>query len=137
MVTINWGLNVQVAGGPQLVVSQSKSVEAYDKIEVVIDPSGGVTEVSLDIQPGKGTQVDFLLIKSSLYGSQLTYKVSDGTAVSKEITLGETHIYSGTMITALLPDPKILKFKNNHPAADATKKAAIEILVGRKATPLP
>jgi len=133
MTTTNVALSIQVVGGPTVAISESKQIEAYDKIDVVIDPGG--VDVSVEIQPGSGTQINFLLIKSNLYStatSALSYKVSDGTTDSSSITLDEPHLYLGKgMMGLLIAVPKILKFKNS----DATKKASIEILIGRDATP--
>lgn len=70
MAVINLVLNLQVVNGPKLQISRSKTVEAYDKIEVAIDP--GNTDKSVEIQPGGGSQVSLLLIQSSLYGSEIT-----------------------------------------------------------------
>lgn len=132
MTTINWSLNLQVIGGMQIPVSGSKPVEAYDKIEVVINPDS--TEKSVEIQPGSADQVNLLLIKSNLYGPNITYKASDGTNDSVSITLDDPQIFLGSGAVSLLTvAPKILKFKNNHTEQD--KKAFIEILVGRDATP--
>jgi len=64
MATINLALNVQVVGGPTVLISKSKSVQAYDKIEVAIEPG---SEKSVEIQPGAADKVSFLLIKSSVY----------------------------------------------------------------------
>jgi hypothetical protein len=38
MATINLALNIQVVGSPKVLISKSQSVEAYDKIEVAIEP---------------------------------------------------------------------------------------------------
>ena len=137
MTTVNLALSIQVVGGPQLAVSTTKSVEAYDKTEVVIDPGGAsAVEKLVYIQPGSAAQVSLLLIKSDLYGPEITYKASDGTTDSDAITLDEPQVMLGSGSVSLLGvAPKILKFKNTHPAGDAGKKATIEILVGRDATP--
>ncbi len=133
MATINLALNVQVAGGPKVLISKTKSVEAYDKIEVVVD--SGVMEKPVEIQPGATAQVNFLLIKSSVYSQAdpdptLTYKVNDG---ANDIELDEPHFYLGRGAVSILDnDPNILKFTNN-----TGEQAAIEILVGRDATPTP
>lgn len=132
MTTINWSLNLQVIGGMQIPISGSKSVEAYDKIEVIINPDS--TEKSVDIQPSSANQVNLLFIKSNLYGPNITYKASDGTNDSESIILDDPQIFlSSGAISLLTVAPKILKFKNNHTEQD--KKAFIEILVGRDATP--
>ncbi|MDJ0675857.1 MAG: hypothetical protein QNJ36_10825 [Calothrix sp. MO_167.B42] len=141
MATINLTLNLQVAGGPKVLISKPKSVEAYDKIEVVVKP--GATSKSVEIQPGATTQVNFLLIKSSVYSQAdpdptLTYKVNNGTEdddfpAGSGIELDEPHLYLGRGAVSILEkDPNILKFTNN-----TGEQAAIEILVGRDATPDP
>lgn len=141
MATINLALNVQIAGGPQIQISKLKAVEAYDKIEVPIKPDG--KEQSIEIQPGDANQVSFLMIKSSVYGSDLTYKVNDGGSQNSAnpIVLDEPHLYMGTgAISVLGIAPKVLKFIYKPPTPDPDKKqpdAEIEILVGRDATPTP
>ncbi|NJM61328.1 MAG: hypothetical protein HC849_15805 [Oscillatoriales cyanobacterium RU_3_3] len=134
MATINLALNVQVVGGPKVLISKPISVEAYDKIEVAIDT--GVTGKTVEIQPGGTTQVSFLLIESSVYNSDLKYAVSDGeggSADSSDISLDQPHFYFGMgAVSALGVAPKILKFTNN-----SGQQAAIGILVGRDATPAP
>lgn len=137
MTTVNLAVSIQVVGGPQLAVSTTKSVEAYDKTGVVIDPGGAAAvEKEVYIQPGDAAQVSLIVITSSLYGPEITYVASDGTDDSDPIVLDEPQIMLGSGAVGLLGvAPKILKFKNEHPAGDASKKAAIEILVGRDATP--
>ena len=138
MATINLALNVQVVGGPTVLISKSKSVQAYDKIEVVIE--AGSNEKSVEVQPGAADDVSFLLIKSSVYSSKqslLTYRVSDGTSdfpdstepAKPAIALDEPHLYFGLgAVSAFGLAPKILKFTNS-----TATPAAIEILVGRDA----
>lgn len=141
MAIINLALNVQVVGGPKVLISKSKSVEAYDKIEVVVDSDGSAK--SVEIQPGATTQVNFLLIKSSVYSQAdppdpptLTYRVNDGTndfppTSESGIELDEHHLYLGKgAVSTLGIAPKIFKFTNN-----SGEQAVIEILVGRDATP--
>jgi hypothetical protein len=132
MATINLALNVQVVGGPTVLISKSQSVEAYDKIEVLIDTD--VKEKTVEIQPGEKTQVSFLLIESSVYSSALNYVVSEGESKnSSAIALDQPHVYLGMgAVSALGVAPKTLKFTNN-----SGKQAAIGILVGRDATPAP
>jgi hypothetical protein len=137
MATINLALNVQVVGGPTVLISKSKSVQAYDKIEVAIEAG---SEKSVDVQPGAADKVSFLLIKSSVYSSEqsvLTYRVSDGNSdfpdstqpAKPPIALDEPHLYFGLgAVSAFGLAPKILKFTNS-----TGTPAAIEILVGRDA----
>jgi hypothetical protein len=132
MATINLALNVQVVGGPTVLISKSQSVEAYDKIEVAIEADSN--EKSVEIQPGAAKNVSFLLIKSSVYSSDIKYKVNAGEPDSTTaIALDEPHLYLGKgAISALGKSPKILQFTNS---TTTKTPAAIEILVGRDATP--
>src|SRR3990170_8352504 len=74
---INWTINVQVVGGPKILASDTINVDAYEKIEVTIEPDA--SEKEMQIQLGESGQVQFLLIKSDQYGDDLTYKVNDPT----------------------------------------------------------
>ena len=138
MGNINLSMKFQISGGPGKNINKSKSIEAYDKIEIEIPP--GTADMSVAIQPSDAEKVSFLLITSSLYDAQLNYKVNDGDATDSDpITLDEPHLYLGKgMIDDLLGiDPKVLKFTNSNPVPappDATKTAKIEILVGRDVT---
>ena len=134
MATINLALNVQVVGGPTVLISKSKSVQAYDKIEVAIEPG---SEKSVEIQPGAADKVSFLLIKSSVYSSDIKYVVKESKDEEADpltaIALDEPHLYLGKgAISALGKSPKILQFTNS---TTTKTPAAIEILVGRDATP--
>lgn len=139
MVTINLALNVQVVGGPNVLISKAKSVEAYDNIEVGV--AGNTTDQVVEIQPGAASRVSFLLIQSSLYSQagaaqKFTYKVGDGVNPdSTAIELDEPHFYLGVgAVSVLNIAPKLLKFSSTYPASP-TNKATVSILVGRDATP--
>ncbi|RCJ29418.1 hypothetical protein A6770_22055 [Nostoc minutum NIES-26] len=136
MISIDWSLKVQVNGEEEISTSEGNYVEAYQRIEVEIPPGG--SEKVIDLQPSSAAKVSFILIKRATYDSnddKLTYKVSNGDATkdSKVIVLNGTHIYTKGILSSLFPDPKILKFTNNHPVNDTTKKIPIQILLGRDA----
>lgn len=57
MATINLALNIQVVGSPKVLISKSQSVEAYDKIEVAIEPDW--LEKSVEVQPGDAAMLAF------------------------------------------------------------------------------
>jgi len=130
MTDINLGIDADVIGGPHITASRLKSVEAYDKISVVIN--AGDTNKVVDIQPGNANKVNFLMITSDFYHSDVSYRANDGTAdAAASITLDEPHLYFGSgMMSLFTVTPKSLKFTNSN-----TKKASIEILIGRDATP--
>jgi hypothetical protein len=136
MASVSYGISVQVDGGPQIAVTKSRTVEAYEKVDVAIEPGGGgASAVTVDVQPGNAPQVVMMLIRSSVYGPELTYRASDGSTDSAEIALTEPQFFLGAAVGLFGVAPKQLKFKNTFASGDATKKAAIEVFVGRDATP--
>ena len=135
MATVTLSMSIQATGGPQLSASRPIAVEAYDKIEVKLDPGGNnAAEVSVQLQPSAADKVSILAVNSSLFGKEITYKISDGNTDSVEVELDQPQLLTGSAIKFLGTAPKIIKLKNKFPAADATKKAQIEIFVGRQAT---
>ena len=123
--SINWSLNIQVIGGPKVMASDTKEIEAYDKIEVTIEAETADKEV--EIQPGATDSVEFLLIKSDTYSEDLTYKVF---GQDKIIKLDALQVFIGNGAVELLTGPpEKLVFTNG-----LTTPVSIEILVGRMAT---
>src|SRR4249920_1901879 len=136
MPQMTFGVSVQVPNGPQMALTGTQAAEAYDKIELTIEPGGtGAPEVTIEIQPAAAAAVVLMLIKSSIYGADLTYKLSDGTTDSAAVALDSPLFLLGSGIALCGVAPKVLKIKNAFAAGDATKNAALEILVGRDATP--
>jgi hypothetical protein len=135
MATVTLSVSIQASGGPQISASRPIAVEAYDKIEIKLDPGGNAaSEVSVQLQPSAADKVSILALSSSLYGKEITYKISDGATDSVEVELDQPQLLTGGSVKFLGTAPKIIKFKNKFPQADATKKAQIEIFVGRQAT---
>ncbi|SRR6267142_175507 len=132
MTIISASASFQVPGGPTLTLTSAIAVEAYDKIEIVLNP--GETDKEVEIQPGAAALLRLLAIKSSLYGDEITYAASDGSDDSDPVTLDAPQVFIGPGAVGLFGvDPKTLKFSNTN--TDQAKKAQIEILVGRDATP--
>ncbi len=132
MANLSWTVSVQVSGGPTISASrQSKPLEAYDRIDVVVDPGTTTgTPKEVEIQPGTASRVTLILIKSSLYAPELTFKASDGTTDSDAVKVDEPQLFAGGAVELFGVDPKSLKFSNT-----TDKPAAVEIFVGRDATP--
>ncbi|AFY57581.1 hypothetical protein Riv7116_5185 [Rivularia sp. PCC 7116] len=136
MVDIKVQLSAKVSGGPQASLNEDIKVEAYNKIEVAIQP--GDTDKVVNVAQGDKGEISFLLITSNLYSSEekLTYKVGD-----KEIQLDQPQIFLGTGAVSLLGENlNQIQFSNKHEKATEEgkpdpNKADIEILVGRDATP--
>lgn len=143
MANLNLTLNAQIVGGPQVSASRTKQIEAYDKVDVIINP--GDTDVEVDIQPGAVGQVSFLLIKSSLYSQaaadqKLTYFVVDGgtdfPAAGDGLELNDPHVYIGGALAVFGLAPRALRFTSTYvadPANPMVNRAVVEILVGRSA----
>ncbi len=124
---INLTLKVSVVGGPSISVSKVITVEAYDKIDVTV--SAGESDKAIEIQPGSSSQVQMLLIKSSEYGTDLTYKVHDTSATP--IVLDQEQLFLGQGAVGLLGTELDKLFFTNNLSNDVT----IEIFAGRDATP--
>lgn len=126
---INWATDVQIVGGPRIVVSQTVNVDAYDKIDVVV--ADGDDDKDIQVQPGGAGQVQFILIKSNKYDAALTYSVNAPEANPVErIKLDALQVLIGEGAVGLLgASPQTLYFYN-HVGQDVT----IQIIVGRKAT---
>ncbi|MBD2232771.1 hypothetical protein [Phormidium tenue] len=143
MASLNLTLNAQVVGGPQVSASRTKQIEAYDKVDVMINP--GDTDVEVTIQPGAAGQVGFLLIKSSLYSQaaadqKLTYFVVDGgsdfPAAGDGLELNDPHVYIGGALAVFGLAPRALRFTSTYvadPTNPTVNRAVVEILVGRSA----
>ena len=126
---INWGVSVQIVGGPKIAASQTVSVDAYDKIEVVV--ADGTDGKEVQVQPGGAGQVQFLLIGSNKYDAALTYSVNAPEANQDDrIKLDALQVLIGEGAVGLLGDSPQTLYFYNHVGQDA----AIQILVGRKAT---
>lgn len=129
---IGLAMKFSVAGGPSILVSREITVEAYDKIDVTV--GANATDKEVEIQPGSSTQVQMLLIKSSKYGTgadigKLKYKVHNTSA--DEIILDQEQLFLGQGAVGLLgANLDKLLFTNT-----LTEDVAIEILIGRDATP--
>ena len=131
---INWTLSAQVVGGPKISVAKTTEVEAYDKIHIEIAP--GAVKTKVDIQPSEGSgQVTFLLINADKYGDKLSYQVNADDA--SDVIMDGPHFLIGKGAAGLLDPanaPHALFFSN---ATEANGGAitAVDILVGRDATP--
>jgi hypothetical protein len=116
-----WSVMVKAVDGPQVAVSGTMPVEAYDKIGVTVD--AGATQ-QVDLSPGGAADVTALVISPAAPDVLLTYD-ANGT----DIALDAPHVLLGGAV-ALVGDPSSLTFTNGT-ATDAD----ITILVGRDATP--
>lgn len=135
MAKVNVTLTVQVVGGPTINEAKELVVEAYDKIDIVIEPD---KEISVEVQPSETKRISFLLIKSSIYSNaNKKTKLSYGIDDSGKIDLDQPHLYLGSGVISLLgSNPNVLKFKNAS-EKKPENNAQLEILVGRDATPEP
>ena len=118
---------------PERVIEQPETVDADDLIELVVNP--GVTDRLVELKPGTSSQDRLLALQSSFYGREIKLKSNDGRNNSSTIELPGPQM-NGNGSTALFPvAPRWLKFSGGHPVDEATRRARVQVLVGRNATP--
>jgi len=118
---------VKVDGGPTTAPTVSLEVEAFDSVQSDLPVDSINKEV--EVQPATAGKLLFLLIQSTVYGDDLTYKV-DGDTANTVIKLNSPHLFSGTGALELLPaPPNKLIFTNG-----LTEDVTVTILAGRNAS---
>ena len=128
---ITCNISVQMVGGPAITDSLTMMVDAVDVIDSVVVPKQTAGE-AISVQPGGAKQVQFLLIKTSKWGDQLSYSVDAAQPdETKRIKLDKSlQVFLGTGSVGLYgQDPKTFFFYN-----DFDQDVTITIFVGRKAT---
>lgn len=129
MAKVTYTISVQVAGGPQLNVPRTRDVEAIDKLDIVLPKTDDLT---VDLQPGAASKIALLLVKSDVYGKEITFTLKGGGDESDPLTLEEPQLFINDAMTLFgVATPTSIKFKSTF--ADANKKANIEVLVARRA----
>lgn len=103
----------------------SLSVDAMDTVEVTVPAKSGSANGKANAKVQPGTQVRFILIKTDLYDTDLTFDVDSSGAFPLDGPL----LLSGTGPVAQLDNaPTAIAFENARAA-----EAKITILVGRDA----
>jgi hypothetical protein len=114
--TLKYTMNFQIVRGTSVSTSREIPLEGYEKIQVGID-SGDTSTITLP------ASIQFLIIKSTIYGDDLTYTVNSETTVIK---LNSEHVFMGTGAVALLnATPAKLVFTNS-----LTEAVTLDILIG-------
>ena len=116
-------LTIRIVDGPQVSVPYQLEVEAYDKIDIEL-PATNPSTATVKIQPGD--QAQLLLITSSLYNADLTYKV-DGSGSPIPLD-GPLFLVGEGAVSLLGATQQEFKFTNK-----TSEPASITILVGRNA----
>lgn len=127
---IKWKLDVVVESGPSISSGETLNVEAYDYVKVEVPGGDTMTPgtATVEVQPSGTGKVQFLSIKSDVYNEKLTYEVD---ASGTDIKLDSAQVFIGGGSIGLLgATTKQFVFTNKA----GLGKAAVEILVGRKAT---
>ena len=120
-------LSSKVPGGPNISLAEEIEIDAYDKIDVLVEAG---QSKSVEVQPNAGDKVQFLLIRSDRYGDDLTYKVN---GAGDDVILDTPQVFVGKgSIGRLGAAPETLDIDNSL-TGDLEGDAAIEILVGREA----
>jgi hypothetical protein len=84
---INVRAHVSVANGPSLAVRRQMTVDAIDKLTVVVPAD--TTEMAVDVQPSPGDMIRLLVVLSDVYSEALTYQVDvpNGSDPLPELTI--------------------------------------------------
>jgi hypothetical protein len=136
MPEVKTSIAISVAGGPRLAVNHVETVEAYDVIEVTIPPQ--TVDRDVQIQPAIAAGVSLLLIQSSRYGPEITYRAVEGATASDPVELLGPQLFGRGVLSLFGNEVLTLRFSNANPAPAAGApplSAQIQILVGRDATP--
>ncbi len=128
--TINWAASATLAGGPNLSVASTIEIDAIDSVDITVEE--GASDKLVQLQPTTTPgRVKFLMIKSSEYGSALTYKVNADD--NPDIPLDHPQVFSGEgAVGALDPGKSPSKFYFSNTLGEDVE---IQILVGRDSTP--
>ena len=125
--------SIVIPNGPQIPFNQTLDVDAYDKIDVIVE--AGASGKKIELQPGASGQVQFLAIVSDWYSDDLSFKINSSASGTDTFALDRPLLCMGEGGVALFdPAPKTLFFSNATSGATA-KDANIQILIGRDATP--
>lgn len=125
--TIKYSMTFQVVGGTNVPIAGKIEPEAYEKIQVNVP--AGASDMVVNLQPTGAGLADFLLIKASVYGKEVAYKVNDAGATA--IKLDGPHVFIGSGAVEILDvEPTQLLFSNA-----LTQDVTVDILLGRDATP--
>jgi hypothetical protein len=119
---INYSIGVDVTLGPKLSAALTADVEAYDKINLVVDKNAAPL---VQLQPNGAGKVTLILLTASKYDPLLTYQ-PDGMA--NPIPLQAPLFLVGVGNVSLIGLAQKLTVKNG--TADPV---TVEILVGRAA----
>jgi hypothetical protein len=133
MPDLKTSIKLSLVGGPEWSIEHRQTVDAYDMVEVILDP--GTTDRVVELQPGAAARINLFAIQSSLYGPEISFKTSDGGSDSGAIALLGPQVYGNGVAALFSVVPRSIKLSNSHPAADLTKRARVQILIGRDATP--
>ena len=131
MANISWTLTVQVDGRAESISSVTQTTEAVLSVQVAIEP--GVIDQVVELAPGTAASIQLLVITSSLYGSTLKFRASDGSNHSEFVTLNAPQSYTNGSVGLFGVAPNQLLFTNS--SGDEDDIANIEILLARDATP--
>lgn len=118
---IRWSSEITVPGGPTLSFSRAISVDGTDLMTAHLEPG---ESAAVDVQPSAAEQVRVLMVTSTAYGEDLTYRVGSST---QDVALDSPQVFAGAGMIGRLPtDPQTLTFTNG-----LAEAATVTILAGR------
>jgi hypothetical protein len=128
---IKYSLNVQVVGESGIPANGEIETGSYHKLQINLD--AGNSNIEFALQPNfdpDANLIKLLMIKSSTYGSALTYKINDKSS-TKTVVLDGPHAFIGSGAVKILDvAPKTLFFTNG-----LAEPVVLDILVARDVKP--
>jgi hypothetical protein len=115
-------LSVQIPTGPSVSVAWTVKADAYDRASVTV--AHGQTG-KLQLQPGAAPNVLLMVLTSTDYSGNVTYKLN-GTAMAIK---GPQIVAGSGLVNSLPAPPQTITFDNTAGAADVT----LDVLVLRTA----
>ncbi|MBN1428169.1 MAG: hypothetical protein JXB07_07280 [Anaerolineae bacterium] len=130
--------SIKIPNGPMVPLSQTLTVDAYDKIDVTIPAN--TTEQEVQLVPAASPPVSFMLVASDWYGGNLSYTANAKKSATvppapplPSFNLDSPHLLMGRGALTMMVDsgvPQTLYFDNQ-----SGNDAHVVILIGRDATP--
>ena len=126
-ISFKYNFSIRIDGAPVTTIDREYSVEAYDKIGVVIPAN---QSKSVKIQPTT-EEINFMVLESNEYSTdteRIYYKIVGDPQTNNEIILYRPQFLVGEFIVKLFRIiPEELEFTNELP-----RDVTIDILIGRK-----
>lgn len=126
--TVKWSMNISAVGGPQLTSSGTLEADAYEVINVKVEPDSTDLQIRLN---STSSELALLAITADRYEEKITYTTQPSASASTSYILDGPHLMFGkASLVQFNSSPLSLYFNNK-----TDKPVTLTIFVGRDATP--